>query len=635
MEALSGTAERRPGWKDGRVTDRATDPVTRPATGPAAPPAPLDSATSAARAVRALVTAGVVDVVVAPGSRSAPLAYALAEAEAAGQVRLHVRIDERSGAFTALGLALGARRPAAVVTTSGTAVGELLPAVMEANHAAVPLVVVSADRPAELRGTGANQTTVQPHLFGVHVRAGVDIPAGEDPVRLVGEALRAAVGVPEQGVPSQAPGPVHLNLAFRDPLVPDGPARDLHTAPRPDASALPVRRNGAETAGTAGAPEAAGTRPGVAGAAGAAGMADVTGTAGTARTTTGTSRTDGSRTVVVAGHGAGELAAVFAAHLGLPLLAEPSSNARFGSSGIAPYRLLLEHLGPAITRVVTFGRPTLSRPVTALLARPDVEHALYLPEPVAWFEDGRRPESIIDTLSELLAFAGHGEDGWLRSWREAGAAAEAAIQSLLAAEDHLTGLHVADAVWEHTDGNLVLGSSNPIRDVDLVAATDWHPLEVFANRGLAGIDGTISTATGIALARGIPTRALMGDVTFLHDVGGLLLGSGEALPDLQIVVLNDGGGGIFGLLEHGAETTTERYGAAVERLFGTPHTVDLAALAAAHGVAFERVTTLDALDTAMERPITGRSIVEVRADRTTLRDLHARIRRVVADTIDR
>ncbi|MDQ0735940.1 2-succinyl-5-enolpyruvyl-6-hydroxy-3-cyclohexene-1-carboxylic-acid synthase [Arthrobacter agilis] len=581
--------------------------MTHEAPEPAATPeAPLDSATSAARAVRALVAGGVVDVVVAPGSRSAPLAYALAEAEAAGLVRLHVRIDERSGAFTALGLALGARRPAAVVTTSGTAVGELLPAVMEANHAAVPLVVVSADRPAELRGTGANQTTVQPGLFGVHVRAGMDVPAGDDPGRAVTDALRAAVGAPVEGVPTRPPGPVHLNLAFRDPLVPGGDGGDRdETLPGDGPAETPMRIGSVPTTGTADLPDPAGAG--------------------------GLHIPDDSRTVVVAGHGAGELAAVFAAHLGLPLLAEPSSNARFGSSGIAPYRLLLEHLGPAITRVVTFGRPTLSRPVTALLARPDVEHALYLPEPVAWFEEGRRPERIIDSLPELLTFAGRGEDGWLQAWRQAGATAEAAIQSLLAGEERLTGLHVADAVWEHTDGNLVLGSSNPIRDVDLVAATDWHPLEVFANRGLAGIDGTVSTATGIALAAGIPTRVLLGDVTFLHDAGGLLLGAGEAQPDLQIVVLNDGGGGIFGLLEHGADTTTARYGAAVERLFGTPHTVDIASLAAAHGVPYERAGTLAELDTAMERPITGRSILEVRTERTTLRTLHARIRRAVAD----
>ena len=617
-------------------------------------PAPLDSASSAARSVAALIAGRVTDVVVAPGSRSAPIAYALAEAEAAGGVRLHVRIDERSAAFTALGLALGGQRPAAVVTTSGTAVGELLPAVMEANHAAVPLVVISADRPGEMRGTGANQTTVQPELFGAHVRAGFDVGAGEDPSFVVAEALRAASGSIADGVPTQPPGPVHLNLAFRDPLVPAGAQfPDAGTGPAIAAPAPGMSVYGQAQTVVLAAPNPGVPNPGVPVSAvpddavpddavpddavpddavpdDAVPDDAVPDDVAPDKVSSAEARPGRSTTVVVAGHGAGELAAVFAAHLDLPLLAEPSSNARFGSSAIAPYRLLLEHLGPAITRVVTFGRPTLSRPVTALLARADVEHVLYLPAPVAWFEEGRRPERIIDNLPELLAFAGRGEDGWLRSWRGAGASADAAIQSLLDDEEHITGLHVADAVWEHTSGNLVLGSSNPIRDVDLVAATDSHPLEVFANRGLAGIDGTISTATGVALAAGIPTRVLIGDLTFLHDVGGLFLGAGEPPPDLHIVVLNDGGGGIFALLEHGAETTTARYGAVVERLFGTPHTVDIAAIAAAYSLRYELATTLEELDTAMERPISGRSILEIRTDRRTLRDLHARIRRAVA-----
>ncbi|TYD00129.1 2-succinyl-5-enolpyruvyl-6-hydroxy-3-cyclohexene-1-carboxylic-acid synthase [Arthrobacter echini] len=587
------------------------------------PDAPLDAATAAARAVAALIAGGVTDVVVAPGSRSAPLAYALADAEAAGRVRLHVRIDERSGCFTALGLALGAGRPAAVVTTSGTAVGELLPAVMEANHAAVPLVVVSADRPAELRGTGANQTTVQPQLFGVHVRTEFDVAAGDDPTGPVTAALRAARGGDAEDTPR---GPVHLNLAFRDPLVPDGRA-----APGPD-TATDTATDTDSVSGT-----------GIA-------TVDVTASlaASAVRVTTGTTLADAAvsaaarqrplpqarddaRTVVVAGHDAGEVAAAFAAHLELPLLAEPSSNARSGSSAVVAYRLLLEQLGPSITRVVVFGRPTLSRPVAALLARSDVEHALYLPGPAAWFEEGRRPERIIEDLSELLLFAGRGADGWLRTWQEAGGRAQAAIRAVLDGEEALTGLHVAEAVWVGTSGNLVLGSSNPIRDVDLMAATDRHPLRVFANRGLAGIDGTISTATGIALATRAPTRVLLGDLTFLHDVGGLLIGTGEVQPELQLVVLNDGGGGIFGLLEHGAESTADRYGAAVERLFGTPHAVDLAALAAAHGLAYEGATTYGELVAALERPILGRSVLEVRTQRSTLRDLHARIRRAVLD----
>ena len=550
----------------------------------------MKSIESARAAVQALLAHSVTDVVVAPGSRSAPLAYALAEAAERGDVRLHVRVDERVGGFTALGLALGSQRPVAVVTTSGTAVGELLPAVMEANHAAVPLVVLSADRPDELRGTGANQTTRQAGLFGVHVRAAVDVPAGNDPLPYLARALAEARGA------NGPAGPVQVNLAFRDPLVPE---RDEVRSP----------------VGTL------------------SGEARVKGRSTTPGTTTAPPPNDGAGTVVLAGHGAGELAAMFAQHLRLPLLAVPSSNARFGSSVIGAYRLLLERFGPRVERVVVFGRPTLSRPVAALLARTDVERALYVPEPSSWFEEGRRPERLISSLDELLAFAGRGADGWLQEWREAGARAEAALQLHLAGEPALTGLHVADAVWENTTDNLVLGSSNPIRDVDLVASGDWHPLEVYANRGLAGIDGTISTAGGIALAAGIPTRLLVGDLTFLHDAGALLLGTGEEEPHLQVVVLNDSGGGIFGLLEHGNPATLERYGSAVERLFGTPHSADLAALAEGYGVPHRLVDTADELDSALEEPIRGRSVLEVRTDRAALRDIHGRVKAAVLDAV--
>ncbi|MHA7154023.1 2-succinyl-5-enolpyruvyl-6-hydroxy-3-cyclohexene-1-carboxylic-acid synthase [Arthrobacter sp. TMN-50] len=544
----------------------------------------LNSIDAARLTVAALTAAGVRHVVVAPGSRSAPLAYALAEAEAVGAVRLHVRIDERVGGFTALGLALGSQGPAAVLTTSGTAAGELLPAVMEANHAAVPLVVLSADRPEELRGSGANQTTNQVGLYGSHVRCALDVPAGADPSAFVAGALAEALSGPR--------GPVQLNLAFRDPLIPD-----------PAATAFaPVAQPASE-------PAAATLRPDALSAA---------------------TPTTIARTVVVAGHGAGELAAVFAQHLNLPLLAEPSSNARFGPNAVAQYRLLLEHLGSDVERVVVFGRPTLSRPVAALLARPDVEQALYLPGPVAWFEAGRRRERIIETLPELLRFAGQGEPGWLERWQQAGSRADAALRSLLAESTSLNGPQVADAVWEATDGNLVLGSSNPIRDADLMASPGWHPLEVYANRGLAGIDGTISTASGIALATGIPTRLLVGDLTFLHDAGGLLLGPGEDEADLQVVVLNDAGGGIFGLLEHGEDGNIGRHGAAVERLFGTPQTADLGALARGYGVSYQHVISAADLDAALARPIRGRSVVEVRADRSGLRTLHASIRARIA-----
>ena len=585
-------------------------------------PGELSALDAARMAVAALLLEGVRYVVVAPGSRSAPMAYALAEADAAGRVELLVRIDERDAGFTALGLALATGAPAAVLTTSGTAVGNLLPAVMEANHAAVPLVVISADRPEELRGTGANQTTVQLDIFGEHVRFATDVPAGNNPRRAVETALSAATGAFED----TPPGPVHLNLAFRDPLVPapgdrlpPESGRRVYRAPRsPLALDFPPA--------PAGLPE--------------------------------------RRTVVLAGHDAGPVAEAFARAHGLPLLAEPSSNARFGPNAVGPYRLLLEAFGPEsaqpIERVVLFGRPTLSRPVGALLARADVPSALYQPVPVAWYEPGRRTELPLDNLADLADFAGRGSAAWLDAWLLAGAAAQHAVDVVLsgtaaagpaaagpaaagpaatgpgiaATGPAATGPAVGALVWEHTRGQLVLGSSNGIRDVDLAGAPAPEPAAVvFANRGLSGIDGTLATATGIALAGRQETTVLLGDLTFLHDAGGLLLGAGEQEPDLRIVVLNDAGGAIFGLLEHGAVEAEGRYGTAVERLFGTPHSVDLAALAAAYGVAHRSIRTTAELAAALTEPWEGRTIVEVRTDRHGLRELHGRILAAVAAAV--
>ncbi|MDO5865830.1 MULTISPECIES: 2-succinyl-5-enolpyruvyl-6-hydroxy-3-cyclohexene-1-carboxylic-acid synthase [Paenarthrobacter] len=556
----------------------------------------LTSLGAARIAVTALLDGGVRHVVVAPGSRSAPMAYALAEAEAAGRVHLHVRIDERDAGFTGLGLALSTEAPAAVLTTSGTAVGNLLPAVMEANHAAVPLIVISADRPAELHGTGANQTTTQLDLFGDHVRFAVDVAAGDNPQRAVATALYAATGALED----TPPGPVQVNLAFRDPLVPEaGDALPtaaghglFHYDAGPQALDLPEA--------SAGLPE--------------------------------------RRTVVLAGHDAGPVAEAFARAHGLPLLAEPSSNARFGPNSVGPYRLLLEHFGPEspapIERVVLFGRPTLSRPVGALLAREGVESVIYQPVPVAWYQEGRRREAPVETLPGLGEFAGRGSSEWLDSWLLAGAAAQHALDGVLAEGAAATGPSIGATVWKHARGKLVLGSSNGIRDVDLAGQPHPDPIAtVYANRGLAGIDGTLATATGIALGSGRETTVLLGDVTFLHDVGGLLLGKGEPTPDLRIVVLNDAGGAIFGLLEHGAVEDSGAYGTAVERLFGTPHAVDLSALAAAYGVGHQAVSTTAELAEALKAPLKGRSIVEVRADRVGLRGLHARIKDAVSAAV--
>ncbi|WP_194265954.1 2-succinyl-5-enolpyruvyl-6-hydroxy-3-cyclohexene-1-carboxylic-acid synthase [Arthrobacter yangruifuii] len=549
----------------------------------------LSSLQAARSALAALAAAGVRDVVLAPGSRSAPLAYALAEAELQDRMRVHVRIDERVAGFTALGLARGGRRPAAVVTTSGTAVGELLPAVMEAHHSGIPLVVLSADRPAELHGTGANQTTVQPGIFAHYPVAAADVEAGSDPAGPISALLdRLGNGIPV--------GPVHVNLQFRDPLTPgETDPLFLETGAFAEDLPAPSAPVPAEDRVPAADPPIPGTH----------------------------------RTVVVAGDGAGETAALFALRAGLPLLAEPSSNARFGPNAVGAYRLLLQDLGPLIERVVVFGRPTLSRPVAALLARTDVEKALYLPRPVNWFEPGRRPETIISDIPALFDFAGTGAPDWLEQWRTASEAALNTLNNLLEQQQQLTGLQVADLVWDAADANLVLGSSNVIRDMDLVASPGWHPLDVYANRGLAGIDGTISTATGIALANGIPTRLLLGDLTFLHDAGALLLGNGEQAPDLQIIVLNDGGGGIFTVLEHGALGEDPRYTALVERFFGTPHRADLAALCRGYGVRHRQVRSADELEAALAEPVSGLSVLEVGTARETLRSLHQQVQAAV------
>lgn len=565
---------------------------------------PVTSMIAARIVIRGLIRAGVRFVVVAPGSRNAPLNYALAEAgqQDPGRITALVRIDERSAGFTALGLALASGHPVAVVTTSGTAVGNLMPAVMEADHAGVPLLVLSADRPAELRGTGANQTTDQVNLFGSHVRFAADLQAGSNPDVAVCKAVDAASGRLE-GVPC---GPVHLNIAFREPLTPH--LAGTVSSEVDDAAARTV---GVAVMDTATVPAPIIPSPGLGIV--SAGLGPCC-------------------TVVLAGHGAGPEAEAFARALDLPLLAEPSSGARFGLQAVGPYRLLLKHFVDRIERLVVFGRPTLSRPVAALLARRDLPRALYLPCPASWFTPGRRSEQMIGSLPELARFAGRGPVGWAEDWRVAGRQATLVMDELLDAEaaaGRLSGLLLAREVWRRTPGMLMLGSSNPIRDVDLAASPGERAPRVFANRGLAGIDGTLSTASGLALGVAGPVRVLMGDLTLLHDAGGMLLPRGEAEPDVQAVVLNDGGGGIFSLLEHGALAEQPGYREPVERFFGTAHDADLAALATAYGWGHCSVRDATELASALDAPICGRSLLELPVRRSELRSLHQRLEAVV------
>lgn len=560
-----------------------------------------------------LVRGGVRDAVLAPGSRSAPLAYALLAAEAQGRLRLHVRVDERSAGFLALGLASATGRPVPVATTSGTAVANLHPAVLEAHHAGVPLVVLTADRPHELRGSGANQTTRQPGIFAGSVRFEADVPAPEqvpadgDPRGRWWRTVTCRALAAARGVSGSEPGPVHLDLAFREPLVPDlddDAPLPAHLAGRPD-----------------GAPWST-VRPSDAGDADPLEHLE--------------------RTLVVVGDtGSTERGAkvvAWAAARGYPVVAEPFAgpSARAGALPHGP--LLLTATGwvdeHAPERVVVVGRVTLARPVAALLRRPGMR--VEVVRGVGTWPDPSHVAALVHPWAAISADRDTpptDRGDWARAWGDAGSR----LADAVAAQGFPwpSGLAVAAAVHDAlpADGLLVLGSSNPVRDLDLATtgrAGDPHVgIRVHANRGLAGIDGVVSTAVGVALGAGRPTHALLGDLTFLHDANGLLAGPDEPRPDLTLVVVNDDGGGIFTTLEPGAPERA----AGFERVFGTPTGTDLVALCRAHGIRHERVTTRDALAAAVATRPDGIRVVEVRVDRSTHRQAHADLRALAAATL--
>lgn len=523
------------------------------------------SASIARALVTELIAAGVRDVVIAPGSRSAPIAYALAAAEAAGAVRIHVRVDERGAAYLALGLARASsytdqQRPVAVLTTSGTAVANLHPAVLEAAHSSIPLIVISADRPHALRDTGASQTTRQVGIFGSAVRTDAEIPAGasERSVRGVVTRLVAA----SLGSISRDPGPVHLNVAFAEPLAPE----DVWEAPESPAAVTLL---------------ADPPRPAL--------------------------LSQGPRTLVVAGDGAGPGIAHTAHRAGWPLLAEPTSGARFGGA-IRNYReLLAAGLGDSAERIVVAGHATISRPVSRLLARTDAEIVVVSPT-ARWTDAAGTASTVLPAVDAEPG--GPAEEAWRETWRTAD-------RRLGDAVDLSPVERVLGAAWAAPEA-IVLGSSNAIRAADVAAPGDGASRIAVANRGLAGIDGTVATAAGLALGLEAPVRAVMGDLTFLHDATALVAGRLERDVDLQIVVLDDVGGAIFETLEYGDLAVDEAGRRVFERLFGTPQELDAAALGAALGA--EALTVEPGgVEEVFARGIWGRSVVVVPVDRSGLR----------------
>ena len=540
----------------------------------------MPSVETASAILSSLDALGVTHVLYCPGSRSAPFAYALEAGSFGGDAR--PILDERGAGFAAVGLARTGALPA-IVVTSGTAVAELAPAVLEASHARLPLLVLSADRPGELRGVGASQATDQAGFFGTHVRASIDLEPQEASPSLVGHLTRAVAAA--CGAPSGTPGPVQVNVAFRDPLTPVRPASasgneaGASFVPRPTR----VLRSLATTER----------------------WEDVVGPADAG--------------LIVAGEGASPRAREWSEASGFPLLAEPASGA-WSRGGVTPFEqtLVASPLGREIDAVVVTGRPTLSRPIQALLARPDVRVVVVDPH-TPWVDISGNASVVVADLEPAREPIHAAQAEWSSRVREAARDAGERIESLLASGSGRTMLDLARAVAASTSGPLVLGASNPVRAFDLAVPTLEGRI-VHSSRGQAGIDGTIATAVGICLGSGyageasVPagTRvtAVMGDLTACHDASSLALAASVG-AHLDIIVADDQGGGIFATLEHGRAASAEAY----DRWFGLAQSVDYEALAAAYGVAFARADAPRELESLLAHPVAGPRLIHAPVER--------------------
>ena len=610
-------------------------------------PALENPATLLARAVVAsLVEAGVKRVVISPGSRNAPLTYALADAAQAGYLQLRVVVDERSAAFVALGasrsdwLHEGLARPAVAVMTSGSAVANAHPAVVEADAAGVPLIILSADRPHALVNTGASQTTVQTGIFGAATRYQADLGDTNASGAVANQVRRAVAAA--SGRLSLDPGPVHLNVRLAPPLAPAAPWQVPHLEPKTHwlraRKPLEEQLNGVTVSQV-------GCRLGL---------------------------DPARRGVIVVGDNDDAELAHFAASLahawGWPLLAEPTSLVRTNANAVAAYSALLAggdgsvggdgaQLSQEIEQLLVVGHPTLTRPIGALLAREDI-YQVVLTNRARW-SDVSGQAAYVTTLEQALsslntpdvsagvgvgadadaggdasasagagAGAGVGKNApsplWLQRWLQAGQQQLNATSVTKAAQMALTTWQ-ATSQYEshsqstaiHSDGlessvTLMAASSMTIRylDAGLPAGKQLKkmPGPVVANRGLAGIDGTISTAVGLAWASGQPVRVIIGDLAAAHDLTGLVKAVTENEVDLQVIVLDDHGGKIFSGLEYGASELSNYF----LRFFTTAQQVDFAQAAAAFGAHVSVIDDVDGLQSLLSETIEGRSLVHVK-----------------------
>ncbi|MDO5671359.1 MAG: thiamine pyrophosphate-binding protein [Actinomycetaceae bacterium] len=556
---------------------------------------------------------GVRTWVYAPGSRSAPLAYALETRRNMEDFDIHVRIDERAAAFTALGLSLASasfvegdahlpvdqqvprtkagHRAIGLITTSGSAPAHAYPAVLEASHSGVPLVVVSADRPAMLRGTGANQTTDQTQMFGSHVREFFD---WQDETRLVecvenmglhGQTRRIVAAA--LGALTNTPGPVHINAAFWEPLTPT----DFERYAKEMLLPFEAARGTFYTHPVYDWPSTKDSQ------------------ANTGHQHSNAVESDewpDEATVVVAGTGAysragdtGDVVGRLATERKWPIFAEVASGLRGHPNAVPAYSQVLSkdsYLLRDIRRVIVVGHPTLNRPTQGLLRDKETMSVDVVTQMGTWTDVWGAANRVFASAYDLPLAP-------LEKTRVPGAGVKAyrLSQWLKSGHDWVEhcissgyGQHqVAQVIWEGTSGPLVLGASTVIRSFDTVAHGPG-PSNVYSNRGLAGIDGNIATAWGIALESKQRVRLVVGDVTFAHDMSALMHGVHEQVPDLDVVVMDNGGGQIFGTLEHAQapEHILQRY-------FATPQVLNIEHIARAVGADYERTSSLDELRAAL------------------------------------
>ena len=508
----------------------------------------INNATRSARAiVQSCLDSGVEHVVIAPGSRNAPLSWAFAQAEKAGLIKIQVRIDERDAGFLALGIAKATGKPVPVVVTSGSAVANLLPAIVEAFHSAVPVIVLSADRPASARGKSAPQTINQFGIFGTFVKSQIDVAPDQTDFTEVSKVIDSTI--------TNRPGPVQVNVQFELPLLPD--LENLAWRPKP-----PVLKTISKT-------EIEQKQIAVP-----------------------------ARGIFVVGDNADpesvrEIDQISQA-IGWPIIWEPTANAHMLQNSISHGVVLLQaNIAPKVDAVVTFGTVGLSRVILGLLKSSPIHLAIHsassgsdLPDPVS------SAKEIFDCVPKLETTT---DPEWLSQWQLLDHKAATAVAKALT-PDTLTGPSAAQLVWDQTgkDDQLFVAASWPVRHLEAYA-TKRDGLHVFGNRGANGIDGLISTAIGVGIGTSKRTVLLMGDIAFLHGLGGLNLGEEQAAPNLTVVVLDNNGSGIFSQLEQGAAEYQEHY----EKVFGTPHGKDLWVIAESLGIPAKQVTTKTELKFAL------------------------------------